>query len=190
MTTDIPPRVITSDGTLFLTVKTDAVRTLAASTRSGPVEFFDLTGLVPGDSYDLLVKAKPSLILGPAGQALAGIKPAGGTQVLLTAPDVAVADNLAGQTRTITPGTIDLGYLTNGKDGASPDPERSRTLLSRISSGLTSLRPLPSPPVILCGPGARPVLRQLLEGVLPNLVVLSYTEIPSTVRVRAVGSVN
>ena len=112
VTTKVPP----TKPRTFRALTTDSVSTLASS-RGGLIERFDLTGVYPDDTYDLIVNALPSLNLGAAGQALVGIQPAGATTATtLTAPDVSVADNLEGQTRAITPGTLDFGYMTSATD--------------------------------------------------------------------------
>ncbi len=45
-------------------------------------------------------------------------------------------------------------------------------------------------PIILTRPGVRPYLKRLIERMLPNVVVLSYSEIASDQKVRSVGMVS
>lgn len=45
-------------------------------------------------------------------------------------------------------------------------------------------------PVILTRPGVRPYLKRIIERALPNVVVLSYSEITSDQKVRSVGMVS
>ena len=91
--------------------------------------------------------------------------------------------------------TVEPGFeralegLLPSAQGSPIDPEAPRRILTGVSAALSSIRPMPSPPVILCSPQARPLLRDLLEGLLPNMVVLSHHEVPASVRVRAVGTV-
>ena len=77
--------------------------------------------------------------------------------------------------------------LVDSAPKAAPDPDAPRRLLTRVSGGLSTLKPMPSPPVILCSPQVRPLLRDLIDGLLPNLVVLSHQEVPMSIRVRATG---
>ena len=42
-------------------------------------------------------------------------------------------------------------------------------------------------PIILCSPNVRRLVKKLTEKNMPNLVVLSYTEIPNQVKIRSVG---
>ena len=42
-------------------------------------------------------------------------------------------------------------------------------------------------PIILCSPNVRRLVKKLTEKSMPNLIVLSYTEIPSQVKIKSVG---
>ncbi len=42
-------------------------------------------------------------------------------------------------------------------------------------------------PIVLCSPNVRRLVKKLTEKNMPNLVVLSYTEIPNQVKIRSVG---
>jgi flagellar biosynthesis protein FlhA len=44
-------------------------------------------------------------------------------------------------------------------------------------------------PVILCSPNTRMYVRQLLERFLPNVAILSHSEIPPSIRVLSLGMV-
>jgi flagellar biosynthesis protein FlhA len=44
-------------------------------------------------------------------------------------------------------------------------------------------------PVILCSPTVRMYVRQLLERFLPNVAILSHSEIPPSIRVLSLGMV-
>ena len=44
--------------------------------------------------------------------------------------------------------------------------------------------------MVLCHPAVRPYLRKVIEGVLPQVAVLSYNEIASGVEVKSMGMVS
>jgi flagellar biosynthesis protein FlhA len=44
-------------------------------------------------------------------------------------------------------------------------------------------------PVVLCSPSIRMYLRQLLERFLPNVAILSHSEIPPNIHVLSLGMV-
>jgi len=69
------------------------------------------------------------------------------------------------------------------------EPGRTQELLSRIANGIAALLP-GAQPVILTNPVVRPHLRRLLERALPQLVVLSHSEVPMDVRVVNLGTVS
>ena len=69
------------------------------------------------------------------------------------------------------------------------EPGRTQELLSRIANGIAVLLP-GAQPVLLTNPVVRPHLRRLLERALPQLVVLSHSEVPMDVRVVNLGTVS
>ena len=85
--------------------------------------------------------------------------------------------------------TIQAGIETTDRGSfLAIDPARLQELLTRITSGITSLLP-GAQPVLLTNPVVRPHLRHLLERALPHLVVLSHSEVPMDVRVINLGTV-
>jgi flagellar biosynthesis protein FlhA len=63
-------------------------------------------------------------------------------------------------------------------------PQRVRDILDRIGRAAGS----PDNPVVaVAGSGSRYFLRQMIEGPIPNLTVLSHNEIPSGVKVLSLG---
>jgi flagellar biosynthesis protein FlhA len=64
-------------------------------------------------------------------------------------------------------------------------PDRVRSLLDRLSKCGTE-----SAMVLLASSGSRFFVRQIAEGSMPNLTVLSHAEIPAGVRVVSLGVVN
>jgi flagellar biosynthesis protein FlhA len=81
--------------------------------------------------------------------------------------------------------------LVSGERGyeLSVDPD----LAGRIYEGVGRLIPaalaVSAQPILLCTHVIRPYLRQLLETVFPNLVVLSYREVAGAAQVKSVGTV-
>jgi flagellar biosynthesis protein FlhA len=69
------------------------------------------------------------------------------------------------------------------------EPGRTQELLNRIANGIAALLP-GAQPVLLTNPVVRPHLRRLLERALPQLVVLSHSEVPMDVRVVNLGTVS
>ena len=69
------------------------------------------------------------------------------------------------------------------------EPGRTQELLNRIATGIAALLP-GAQPVLLTNPVVRPHLRRLLERALPQLVVLSHSEVPMDVRVVNLGTVS
>jgi flagellar biosynthesis protein FlhA len=69
------------------------------------------------------------------------------------------------------------------------EPGRTQELLSRIANGIAKVLP-GAQPVLLTNPVVRPHLRRLLERALPQLVVLSHSEVPLDVRVVNLGTVS
>lgn len=63
-------------------------------------------------------------------------------------------------------------------------PNRIRDLLDRVTRAIPRAD---GPAVILAGSSARFFLRQVLEGTLPNAIVLSHNEIPPSTRVVSLG---
>jgi flagellar biosynthesis protein FlhA len=58
-----------------------------------------------------------------------------------------------------------------------------------ISSAAQGMEERGFPPVVLCSPKARAVVKEATKRNLPNLAVLSYVEIPSDIRVEPVGEI-
>lgn len=63
-------------------------------------------------------------------------------------------------------------------------PAQIRQVVDRLAK---ALGPLESPAVVLAGSGSRYFLRQLVENAMPNLAVLSHSEIPAGVKVVSLG---
>lgn len=70
------------------------------------------------------------------------------------------------------------------------DPRKTKVLVEKIAKEIEKLASLGYTPVILCHPSIRPYVRKILEGVLPQVAVISYNEIASGVEVRSMGMVS
>jgi len=69
------------------------------------------------------------------------------------------------------------------------EPNLVRKLFDDISAKLERFAPVNQQPVILCPASIRVHLRRLVEGILPNLVVLSYKEIAPSTKVNSIGMI-
>jgi flagellar biosynthesis protein FlhA len=69
------------------------------------------------------------------------------------------------------------------------EPARAQQLLQRLAAEMEKLAGQGHPPVLLCPARLRGAIRRLTERMLPNLVVLSFSEIAPGVDVQADGMV-
>ncbi|MDR2455885.1 MAG: flagellar biosynthesis protein FlhA [Deltaproteobacteria bacterium] len=69
------------------------------------------------------------------------------------------------------------------------DPDNGQRILSAVSNGITLLTGQNLQPVVLCSPMIRRHLRKLTERFISNLVVLSHSELTSSVRLKIIGEV-
>ena len=76
------------------------------------------------------------------------------------------------------PGT--LGMLTL-------DPTMARKVVDGLMEAVKAARDEGIEPILLCAPGVRPHLRELISHDLPSVSVLSFLEVPDAVRVNVVG---
>ncbi|MCD6362608.1 MAG: FHIPEP family type III secretion protein, partial [Synergistetes bacterium] len=72
----------------------------------------------------------------------------------------------------------------------SIDPQKMRAIIEGIAKEVEKVASLGYQPVVLCHPAVRPYLRKVIEGVLPQVAVLSYNEIASGVEVKSMGMVS
>jgi len=85
-----------------------------------------------------------------------------------------------------------LGKAVNETDrGAylTMDPNTGQRILNALNQGLTELTGQNFQPVILCTPLIRRHLRKLTERFIPNLVVLSHSELTSSVQLKIIGDI-
>ncbi|MBW1708859.1 MAG: flagellar biosynthesis protein FlhA [Deltaproteobacteria bacterium] len=69
----------------------------------------------------------------------------------------------------------------------SIDPELGQRILSALNKSMEKLVQMNYQPVILCSPVVRRHLRKLTEQFIPNLVILSHSEITPTTRIKVLG---
>jgi flagellar biosynthesis protein FlhA len=83
-----------------------------------------------------------------------------------------------------------LGEALGGAEGDDALPVAlAQPLLDAIARTIESAPPFETKPVLLTASALRRHVRRLTERALPHLAVLSYAELPSSVNVRAVGTV-
>ncbi len=74
-----------------------------------------------------------------------------------------------------------------------PYPALSPDILNKFISELNDkIKKLGSQghlPIILCSPGVRRLVRKLTERNMPNLIVLSYAEVPSEIKIISIGTI-
>ncbi|MBQ7668665.1 MAG: flagellar biosynthesis protein FlhA [Clostridia bacterium] len=66
-------------------------------------------------------------------------------------------------------------------------PEKMETILNNLSEQVQNAAATGDQPIVLTSPGLRPYFKRMVEGVLPNLIVLSYNEIDADANITAVG---
>jgi flagellar biosynthesis protein FlhA len=69
------------------------------------------------------------------------------------------------------------------------DPQIAQRIMQRMADKLERFASLNLQPVVLCSAPIRPHLKKLADRFVPNLVVLSYEEIESNVRIQSIGMV-
>jgi flagellar biosynthesis protein FlhA len=69
------------------------------------------------------------------------------------------------------------------------DPQLAQQIMQRMADQLEKFGPLNIQPVVLCSAPIRPHLKKLSDRFIPNLVVLSYDEIETDVRIQSIGMV-
>ena len=85
---------------------------------------------------------------------------------------------------------LDAAQQTAGQATFVLDPQTTQTILTGISEAAERMTLSGQDPVLLVPPKIRAALRRLLERALPHVAVLSHTELPPDVHIRAVGTVN
>jgi len=76
---------------------------------------------------------------------------------------------------------------TEQKEYLALPPERVQQVVQSVSDTLQKTGAMEEIPIILCNGEVRPHLQKLLERFLPDIIVLSYNEISSEVKIRSLG---
>lgn len=72
----------------------------------------------------------------------------------------------------------------------SIDPSDSQNVLESIAKEVDRVALIEQSPVVLCSPAVRMYLRQMTERYFPQIPILSYNELESSIEVQSVGVVN
>lgn len=70
------------------------------------------------------------------------------------------------------------------------DPEVGQEILRAIGSEIKKLADRGLQPIVLCNPQVRLYLKRLTERNFPNLIILSFNEIPAKVQIQSIGMVS
>ncbi len=83
------------------------------------------------------------------------------------------------------------GALQQTKQGVylALEPDTAQQLMSSLAQKLEKFTQLNLPPVVLCSAQIRSHLKKLTDRFIPNLVVLSYNDVLSTVKIQSLGTV-
>lgn len=76
---------------------------------------------------------------------------------------------------------------TEQKEYLAISPPRAQQIVQAVSDTLQGAGTMEELPIILCDAEVRPHLQKLLERFLDNIVVLSYNEISSEVKIKSLG---
>jgi flagellar biosynthesis protein FlhA len=72
----------------------------------------------------------------------------------------------------------------------SLEPTIVQKLIRKLESPIKQFHKTQSQPILLCSPGIRLSLKRLLEKFIPNLVVISHSEIDPKIKVKSIGTVS
>jgi flagellar biosynthesis protein FlhA len=79
---------------------------------------------------------------------------------------------------------------TDRESFLSIDPNTAQQLIKKIEASLKRFEEKQSLPVLLCSPTIRSNLKKLLERFIPQLAVLSHTEIDTRLKIKSLGMVS
>lgn len=79
---------------------------------------------------------------------------------------------------------------TDNGNYLSIDPNDSQTILESMAKEIERASLMEQTPIILCSPKVRMYLRQMTERYFPQVPILSYNELESSIEVQSVGVVN
>ncbi|SER53399.1 flagellar biosynthesis protein FlhA [Psychrobacillus sp. OK032] len=72
----------------------------------------------------------------------------------------------------------------------SIDPNDSQTILESMAKEIERASLMEQSPIVLCSPAVRMYIRQMTERYFPQIPILSYNELESSIEVQSVGVVN
>ncbi|MBI5418797.1 MAG: FHIPEP family type III secretion protein, partial [Deltaproteobacteria bacterium] len=69
------------------------------------------------------------------------------------------------------------------------EPNIARMIIQRITEGVRKCAESGCEPIVLCSPPVRPYLKRLTERAIPELTVISFEEVTSSVKIHSLGTV-
>ncbi len=72
----------------------------------------------------------------------------------------------------------------------SLDPNTAQNIIQKIQAQVKKFEKTQSIPVLLCSPNIRIHMKRLIERFIPQMAVLSHSEIDTTIPVNSIGSIN
>jgi Flagellar biosynthesis pathway, component FlhA len=69
------------------------------------------------------------------------------------------------------------------------DPDTGQRILNAINNGIGELTNQNFQPVVLCSPMIRRHLHKLTERFIPNLVILSHSELTANIQLKIIGEI-
>ena len=87
-----------------------------------------------------------------------------------------------------------LASSVQARQGQAPemvvDPKFAQQLIARMAGQVEQMMKNNLPPVLLCAPELRRYVRGMIRRLMPQLAVVSMSEIPGTLQVKSFGMVN
>ena len=95
----------------------------------------------------------------------------------------------AGLERSIANMLQEISSSKGYRMDVSLPPDQLQALYTTLAEEVEGVMSSGSQPVVITSPGIRLAFRKLIEAVFPNVIVLSYGEIPSRVQVQTIGKI-
>jgi flagellar biosynthesis protein FlhA len=70
------------------------------------------------------------------------------------------------------------------------DPEQGQKIMNNLNSVIGNVVRMGYQPIVVCAPIVRIYFKRITERMIPNLIVLSYNELDTSIEVQSVGMVN
>lgn len=111
-------------------------------------------------------------------------------------PAISAAHSVAGRLPIITIEPLVehalVETLRSGDSGSflALDPETTERFINEVATASNLCEQRGDQPVLVCAGQLRPAIRRLLKAIIPNLPVLSYTELGTQLQLENVGVVN